>query len=165
MPFYSGSLAVVQLSSLFNPVMNFAEFELLLISDRSNVALLGNASQSSVYNGNPVCGEFGYCGACSDIAAAAIDGNYCTYQAEGESDPLPWWKVTLATPLLASEIFSIDIFPRASGWSSRINSADLTGFDTSGAVLFSLALPANAAGGWPAVITEVAAALRKLIAA
>ena len=140
-------------------VMNFAEFELWTESPFAcgmNVALSSSgavASQSSIYDGAAGGFEFGYCGANSDLASAAIDGNLCTYQAEW-FDAAPWWEVDLGREFSASELVNINIFPRTvvgagSTWAYRIDSALLQGFSASRTLVLNYTLPADTSTLFP----------------
>lgn len=161
---FSGALTVLRVSHPCkhdDGVMNFSELELYTAAG-GNVARAGSASQSSTYDGNPNCGETYYCGACSDIAAAAIDGNLCTYQAEFR-DAEPWWEVKLARPYAAAELASVNLYPRndnggPNGWAWRIDGCTLSGLDAQRTVLFSVTLPDDASNSWPVTFRLAAAA-------
>jgi hypothetical protein len=128
--------------------MGFSELQIIM-KDGTNVALQGTATSSSVLASSYGPNDYSICGAASDIASAAIDGNLCTFTAMNH-DAAPWWEVDLGYGVALGDIVEFNIYVRLTynnpygatiDYSYQLDSALLTIMDEQGDVLFSHNLP------------------------
>ena len=135
--------------SLSDGMMGFSELQIIM-NNGTNIALQGNATSSSVLNSEAYGpNDYYICYSTSDLASAAIDGNFCTFFA-ANYDAQPWWNLDLGFGVPLSEISHIDIYVRQPyndpygatiDYSYQLDSATITLSDENGIIIFTGTLP------------------------
>jgi hypothetical protein len=129
-------------------MMSFAELA-VITNAGVNIALSGNASSSSVFQGGNGINDYDICGADSDIPSAGIDGSRCTFVAMNY-DVWPWWELDLGYGVLLNTLSRLALYARppfddADGYSHdysyQIDSAIVVLVDPDGNTIFANNLP------------------------